>query len=358
MVSVIIPAYNAERYIERTLNSVLSQSYKNLEVLVVDDESQDRTAEIVKTIARRDPRVILWQQKNSGAAAARNLGIQQSTGEFIAPIDADDIWYPQHLEKQIDRFLEGSSKVGVVYSWSADIDDRDALTGEFRVADIEGDVYQTLICHNFIGNSSATLIDRRCLEKVGSYTTELQEQNAQGCEDWDLYLRLAERYEFRVVPEFTVGYRQLDNSMSCDCRKMAKSHALMLQKIEDCHPRISSLLYRLSSSSFYIYLARQSSGRGDRRAALLWLKEAIAVDWVTPLLRFGFYSIAIKSWLRLLTERILPQTESGKRERSRNFKSELRHPPKLTLKTLKRKHFAIQFRLLVGRVFHQILNSI
>ena len=101
LVSVIIPACNAEIFLEKTLDSVLAQTYKNIEVLVVDDGSQDRTAEIVEGVAQRDHRVILLRQSNAGVAAARNLAIQKSSGKYIAPIDADDIWFPQNLEKQV-----------------------------------------------------------------------------------------------------------------------------------------------------------------------------------------------------------------------------------------------------------------
>jgi glycosyltransferase involved in cell wall biosynthesis len=100
LVSVIVPAYNAEEFIGETLNSALSQTYSNIEILVVDDGSQDRTSEVVKAFVQKDERVILLQQANAGVAAARNLAIEKSRGEYIAPLDADDIWYPQKLEKR------------------------------------------------------------------------------------------------------------------------------------------------------------------------------------------------------------------------------------------------------------------
>lgn len=104
-VSVIIPAYNAEAFIGRTLESVLAQTYENIEVLVVDDGSRDRTAEIVASFAQKDSRVILLKQQNAGVAAARNLAIEKSRGEYIAPLDADDIWYPSKLDKQVQCIL-------------------------------------------------------------------------------------------------------------------------------------------------------------------------------------------------------------------------------------------------------------
>jgi glycosyltransferase involved in cell wall biosynthesis len=305
LVSVIIPAYNAEQFIERTLNSVLCQIYQHLEILVVDDGSTDRTAEIVKSIAQQDHRVILLQQPNSGVAAARNLGIQKSKGEFIAPIDADDIWYPQNLEKQVRCLLQSEPSVGLVYSWSLNIDEEDSPIEGFCASKIEGKVYKTLLCHNFIGNASATLIRRTCFEKVGGYNCQMKEQNAQGCEDWELYLRIAEHYQFRVLPEFHVGYRKIINSMSGDYSKMAKSHSLMLQAVRQRHPEIPAALYRLSSSSFYMYLAEQSHQRSNYRSILLWLYRALQADCVTPLLRWSLYVLLIKSCLGLLVEQII-----------------------------------------------------
>jgi glycosyltransferase involved in cell wall biosynthesis len=176
LVSVIIPTYNAEKFIERTLNSVIDQTFLNIEVLVVDDGSQDRTAEIVKAIAQKDSRIILLQQENAGVAAARNLAIEKSQGEYIAPIDADDIWYPQNLEKQVQCMLQADSSVGVVYSWSVDIDEEDRLTGGFYNSNLQGDIRAALVYKYFIGNASSSLIRRACFEKVGGYNRKLKEK--------------------------------------------------------------------------------------------------------------------------------------------------------------------------------------
>ncbi len=300
LVSVIIPAYNAEVFIERTLDSVLNQTYRDIEVLVVDDGSQDRTTEIVKRVAQSDCRVILLRQSNAGVAAARNLAIQKSKGKYIAPIDADDIWYPQNIEKQVQCMSQAESSVGLVYSWSVDIDEKDSLTGAFRAAKLEGQVYPTLLCHNFLGNASASMIRRTCLEKVGNYSCELKQQDAQGCEDWDLYLRIAEHYQFKVVPEFLIGYRKLLNSMSRNYSQMAKSHTLMLQTVRQKHPEIPTVIYSLSSSNLYIYFAHQSSLCGDERLTLFWLYQALKSECITPFLRYGFYKLSIKSLFSLI----------------------------------------------------------
>ena len=173
LVSVVMPVYNAEAHIAHTLNSVLSQTYKNIEVIVVDDGSCDGSVQIVETIAQQDAHITLLRQSNLGVAASRNLAIQKSRGEYIAPIDADDIWYPQKIEKQVHCMLHADPSIGLVYAWSVHIDERGLLTGGFNASDIEGDVFSVLIVSNFIGNSSAPLIRRACFEQVGGYCNGL-----------------------------------------------------------------------------------------------------------------------------------------------------------------------------------------
>ena len=280
LVSVIVPAYNAEAYIAYTLNSVLSQTYKNIEVIVVDDGSHDGTTQIVEAIAQRDGRVTLLRQSNSGVAAARNLAIQKSRGEYIAPIDADDIWYPQKIEKQVHCMLHAEPSTGLVYAWSVHIDKRGLPTGGFNAFDIEGDVFVPLIFSNFIGHSSAPLIRRVCFEQVGGYSIRLLEQNAQGCEDRDLYLRIAESYKFRVVKEFLIGYRIFNSSMSFNYRSMEKSNFIVIGDVKQRYSGIPSFVYRWARSHYYLYLSGQSQSCACHWASILYLCKAVRMDLV------------------------------------------------------------------------------
>ncbi|MEP0918321.1 glycosyltransferase [Leptolyngbya sp. DQ-M1] len=297
LISVIIPAYNAETYIAKTLRSVLTQTYQNLEVIIIDDGSQDRTVEIIQPFAEEDTRVTIVQQSNRGVAAARNTGIQKARGQFIALLDADDFWFPDNLEKQMNCMMSAPPKTGFVYSWSVDIDEHDQMTGDFNAAQVTGDVYLLLLCHNFVGNASSTLIRKECFDRVGGFNERFKSVNAQGCEDWDLYLRIAEAYYCQVIPEFLISYRKSKNSMSRDYFKMAASHALMLQAIRQNHPEIPHLLYQLSISSFYLYFARQSIDNHDREQAHFWLSEALNIDRAALLFRPDYYWLLLKSVL-------------------------------------------------------------
>src|SRR5262245_35299311 len=132
LVSVIVPSYNASRYIRETLESVLGQTYSSFEVIVVDDGSTDETAAIVGDHSRRDSRIRLVSQSNAGVGAARNRGIAEASGEFIAPLDADDIWYPDKLQKQVASLQRHGTEWGVGYCWLKSFNER-------------GKVYMTLI---------------------------------------------------------------------------------------------------------------------------------------------------------------------------------------------------------------------
>ena len=278
LVSVIIPAYNAEAFIEITLKSVVSQTYKNIEVLVVDDGSLDRTVEIVKSIAMEDKRITLLQQSNAGVAAARNSAIAHSKGEYIAPIDADDIWYPENLEKQVQCMLSSEQSVGLTYAWSAHIDEEGLLTGRFDYSQQQGKVYIPLIMTNFVGNASACLIRRSCLQEVKGYNCRLRAENAQGCEDWDIYLRIAENYQFQVVPDFLIGYRQRISSMSSNLPVMLKSYILVIADVQTRHPQIPSRIYQWSASIYYMYLSYKNREAGKYWSCLICLYKSIKLD--------------------------------------------------------------------------------
>jgi glycosyltransferase involved in cell wall biosynthesis len=356
LVSVIIPVYNAELFIEETLKSVLAQTYPAIEVLVVDDGSQDQTSEIVEQIGKKDDRVQLLKQKNAGVAAARNLAIEKSKGEYIAPIDADDIWYPENIEKQVQCMLEGGEEVGVVYSWTVEIDEKGFLTGRFRSFAIEGEVYKTLVCHNFLGNASASMIRRSALEKVGVYNSSYREKSAQGCEDWDLYLRLAEHYQFRVVPEFLIGYRKVYSSMSSNYMAMAKSHALMLEAVKQQHQEIPDFLHRLSTSTFLMYLAHQSSENGRDRTTLFWIFQSLKADCLSTLLRYNFYRLLVKSllnlWVQLGKSNVYPVAS----ELSEN---QLVSQDQITREVLtKTKRKKIELMVMIGNIFHRSISGL
>jgi hypothetical protein len=190
--------------------------------------------------------------------------------------------------------LEAELSVGLVYAWSAFIDEEDVIIGEYtsyyyqNIPSIEGYVYPAMMYTNLIGNASVPLIRRSCFEKIGFYNCKLKEQNAQGCEDWDIYLRIAELYQFRVVPEFLIGYRQVKGSMSKSYQSMARSYDLVMAYSKKRHPEIPTYIYNWSASSFYTYIVDKSRDSGDYWSTLIWLYKAIKLDF-SPLLQTWVY---------------------------------------------------------------------
>jgi glycosyltransferase involved in cell wall biosynthesis len=292
LVSVVIPAHNAAPYLRRTVESVLAQTHSELEVLVIDDGSEDATSVIAWGLARQDGRIVLRRQEKAGVAAARNHGIREARGDFIATLDADDLWQPTKIEKQLARFGRASSSVGLVYCWSSLIDENDRIVGYVRPFDrrtmeqTEGRVMVPLVYKNFVGNGSAPLIRRECFERAGLYDASLLRRGAGGTEDYDMYLRLAERYEFAVVPEFLVGYRQAASTMSTHVQAMKRSHELVLTAVFERHRDLPRYVRRWSRAHCSTVLASKCLQGGSPTQASRWAIHALVLD-PTTLLRPG-----------------------------------------------------------------------
>ena len=278
MVSVVIPAFNAAMSIERTIQSVLAQTYPNYEILVIDDGSSDGTSDVVKKLAAGDERIRLLQQENQGVAAARNYGIKHATGDYIAPLDADDIWFPKKLEKQVGVMRECQPNVGLVYTWSVPVTGDGSMLNFSPGWEEEGAVFLPLLLGNFLSNASTPLICRECFDHAGMYNSNFLKFDAQGCEDWDLYLRIAEHYEFRVVPEPLTGYWQSAESMSADWRQMARSYHLMMEWLRKRHPEIPAFVFRWSKSNYFLYLANKAARARQTVDSFLLLSKASVLD--------------------------------------------------------------------------------
>lgn len=221
-VSVVIPAYNSMAYIPETLGSVLKQTLTDFEVLIINDGSTDHIVSWASQIA--DPRVKLICQENKGVSEARNTGIKQAQGEYIAFLDADDLWEPTKLEKQIQCF-ESKPEVGLVYTWTLWVDREGKSTATVTAAHTEGDVWEELLLGDVVGNGSSAVIRRSCFNNVGLFDPELS-----GTADCDMWARIAAHYSLAVIKEILVYYRQHPSGMSRDYDKMAQNSRLTIEK--------------------------------------------------------------------------------------------------------------------------------
>jgi glycosyltransferase involved in cell wall biosynthesis len=239
-VAVIIPAYNAEATLDATLRSVRAQTHKTLEIVVVDDGSRDATGDIARAHAARDARVRVITHENAGVAAARNRGIAETTAELVAPVDADDLWAADKIERQLDALARGGPQVGLVYTWFAAINAEGLITDRSYRPTEEGDVLARMCRGNLVGNASAALIRREALLEAGGYDSTLHARGAQGCEDLLLYYRIAARHRFALVPDYLTGYRVTAYNMSSDSLQMLRSWQIVAVEMRQRHPELEA----------------------------------------------------------------------------------------------------------------------
>lgn len=206
LVSVVIPVWNGAATIERTLASALAQTFGDIEVLVINDGSTDDTAERVARCT--DPRVQRHDFSNAGLAASRNRGIRLARGEFIAFLDADDLWRPRKLELQLAA-LRARPAAALAYGFSDCIDADDRDIGRGSHIECSGKVYEQLLHANFLDNGSTPLVRAAALATSGVF-----DETLPAAEDWDLWLRLAWHFEVVCVPEPLTLYRVHGQSMS------------------------------------------------------------------------------------------------------------------------------------------------
>lgn len=202
-ITVIIPTYNSAKYIKEAVDSALSQTYKDIEIIVVDDGSTDNTKDVLKKYIDNG-KIRYIYQANGGPASARNKGINNSSGEFIAFLDADDIWFPDKLKKQIPLF--NNSDIGLVYSDMEFFGDKFKYCYYSEILKrkmLKGYVYKNLILENFIPTSSV-VIKRRILYDVGFFN---EDRKLFAVEDYDLWLRITKKYKVDFINELLVKYR-------------------------------------------------------------------------------------------------------------------------------------------------------
>ncbi len=301
LVSVIIAAYNAAEFIEETCRSVMRQTYGALEVIVVDDGSTDSTAAVIDALSAADPRIRLLRQSNLGVAAARNRAIAAASGEYIAPLDADDVWDPTKLARQVARLDEAGPGAGMAYCWWAWIDVNGTVLDRSPFWRIEGDVLERLVEVNFTGSASVPLFRRATLEAVGGYDSGLRDKGAQGCEDWDLAMRVAARFQVVAVPAMLVGYRRRGDSMSAGCDTMWRSQVEVLAALVAREPSLSPEVVRRSKGQFALHLAGVSFWSGDYLGAFRWALRARPVSLLLTV---------APHVARLLTRRLMLPRES------------------------------------------------
>ena len=277
LISVVIPAYNATPTLAETLRSALRQTHAELEVIVVDDGSKDGTRARAESFAAEDPRVRVISKANAGVAAARNTGIDAARGDFIAPLDADDLWHPDKLRLQLERFTNGPPSLGLVYNWYRRIDTSGRIIDISAAPVVEGWVLYRHLDWNFVSNGSTPLIRRSALGDV-RYDPGLNAVGAQGCEDYLIQLQIALNHQFACVPAYLTGYRRTDGAMTEDVGRMIRSHIQMYRVLWPDLDDTARRLARRRMAGFFAEYARNRARRGLAREAIGAVGQTFAHD--------------------------------------------------------------------------------
>lgn len=210
-VDVVVPVFNGETFIAEALRSIQQQTFPAARIIVADDGSTDGTANVVESFMRADERVTYLKLPHTGVSAARNAGIAASSAQFIAFLDADDIWLPEKLERQINTLERGELKAGFVHSSYFFINVRGERLPDQNVVPPKqrGDIFMPLLLDDYVlsGSASSVLVRRDVLDKAGRFDERLFHG-----EDWDLWIRLAEVSKVDFTPEAVVGIRMHDQS--------------------------------------------------------------------------------------------------------------------------------------------------
>jgi len=200
LVSIVIPAFNNAEYIEQTVQSALDQTYLNIEVIVVDDGSTDNTLEILKVF---EDKIRIIAQDNGGPASARNAGIKESRGEYIAFLDGDDLFFDNKIEIQMNIF-ESYGQIALIYSNIQKIDEEDVpLKTEYKRRRPTGDIFKRLFRKNRIPLSTV-IVKKSALDEVGLFD---EDPELISVEDYDLWLRFAARFPAYYTSRTLVKYR-------------------------------------------------------------------------------------------------------------------------------------------------------
>jgi len=213
LVSIIVPTYNTEKFIRQTIESVQNQTYQNWEMILADDASTDQTVSIIEEFAQKDNRIKLFKlPENRGNGFARNAALEKATGKYIAYLDADDLWFPEKLEKQI-QFLKAND-LHFTFSFYDSIDEEGNDLNR-RVESPNPLTYKQLFFCNYVGNLTA-IYDADYFGKIILETTQKRQ-------DWRIWLTILKQIKIaKPVPEPLAFYRIRKDSVSSSKFKLIK----------------------------------------------------------------------------------------------------------------------------------------
>jgi len=305
-ISVVIPAYNSENTISYTIQSVLNQTFKDLELIVINDGSQDSTLEIITQIA--DSRIQVFSYPNAGGNVSRNRGLNHAIGEFVSFLDADDLWTPDKLESQL-KALQENATAKVAYSWTDYINENSevVLSGTHFTAN--GDIFEKLLVTNFLENGSNPLIYREALVELGGF-----DESLNAAQDWDMWLRLACKFDFVCVASAQILYRISANSVSSNLDRQEKACLQVLERAYKERPSLRDgtrtalkQTWNLSLANLYKYLTCKALQKPFNRQKGLAAAKFLWNYILNDSSRFKRISFTLKLLLKIIIILSIPK---------------------------------------------------
>ncbi|MEH2035525.1 glycosyltransferase family 2 protein [Nostoc sp.] len=284
-ISIIIPVYGVEKYISATVQSVLDQTYKKFELLIVDDGSPDRSIEICQQFT--DSRIQIIHQANRGLAGARNTGIRHAKGRYLAFLDGDDLWLPEKLEKQIHH-LENSPDIGVSFSRSAFIDEAGQALGTYQMPKLKQITTSYLLSCNPVGNGSAAVIRREVFEAIkfqdnlyGTSEDFYFDEHFRQSEDIECWIRISIKTNWQIegIPEALTLYRVNSSGLSANMLKQLDSWEQVIEKTRCYAPEIVTQGETLARAYQLQYLARNAVRLQAGSMAVKLINRALITNW-------------------------------------------------------------------------------
>jgi len=302
-ISVIIPSYNSEKTIKKTIESVLNQSFSDLELIVINDGSKDSTLEIISNF--QDSRIKIFSFENSGGNISRNRGLKYAGGKFVSFLDADDIWTADKLASQLQALQENLG-AKVAYSWTDSIDENGKILLSGMHITVNGDVYEKLLVSNFLENGSNPLILREAIIELGGF-----DESLNAAQDWDMWLRLASKFDFVCVPCVQILYRISPNSVSCNLLRQEKSCLQVLERAYKKRPSRLKSSWNISLANLYKYLTCKALQTPFNRQKGLTAARFIWKYFLNDSSRFQNINFTLKMLLKIVIIFTLPSLLSS-----------------------------------------------
>lgn len=268
LVTIITPTYNRAAFLPKAIESVLEQTHRSFEFLIVDDGSTDNSAEILDHYATRDSRVRIFRQENQGQSVARNKAIAKAKGDYICFLDSDNYWPESKLEQQLSVF-DRNLDIDIVYGDIVTIDEHGHEVSRNNMSRYSGNIARWMLRDNCVSMNTA-MAKRHCFEELGAMSGQ-----RRVADDYDLWLRFSARFTFLYEPEYWAYYRVMDDQISTDKTARFDSNEAIINDFRSRFPdALSAREFDAGFAVFHVRKARYLASVGRKRNALAELRKA------------------------------------------------------------------------------------